>query len=389
MPHPGALQTIQALVESEVDIGRTGLVSWSLKGCSDVLNMTSINDDPEWARCRDNFLSWRAFTGNIFVPGLLILYRLASILLIVATMVVLGIKFQAGDTDEILFPPHLEIKRGQTLKSHTAKNAKGGELSLAEVEEFHFVRARESTREFMVSMGVLLGIPLGFITTYFWGSRDFTFMATVALLIGPAFGVMMSVYFGGLATACNNATTLSNWLVRLNRTSLSAEVRSQRFKVWMEFYKTSVGALHVWSWRMTPLFASLFTLVAIIAYYTFLIISLFTTIISEPDIIQSRRFAVFQALSTRQVHGLIFTTSILLAFVLAISLVATRYQRLHNLVAIINLPEQDLQAFNAVILMQQKPALTIYDRPITSTTAIMVLRLLFVQNVLICLNLMS
>jgi len=189
----------------------------------------------------------------------MIVYRLASILLIGAVMVVLGIKFQAGDTDEILFPPHLEIKRGHTLKSHTAKK----------VEEFHFVRARESTREFMVCMGVLLGIPLGFITTYFWGSPDFKFMASVALLIGPAFGVLMSVYFGGLATACNNSTTLSNWLVRLNRMSLSAEVRSQRFKVWMEFYKTSVGALHVWSWRMTPLFASLFTLVAIIAYYTF------------------------------------------------------------------------------------------------------------------------
>ena len=128
----------------------------------------------------------------------MIVYRLASILLIGAVMVVLGIKFQAGDTDEILFPPHLEIKRGHTLKSHTAKK----------VEEFHFVRARESTREFMVCMGVLLGIPLGFITTYFWGSPDFKFMASVALLIGPAFGVLMSVYFGGLATACNNATTL-------------------------------------------------------------------------------------------------------------------------------------------------------------------------------------
>ena len=58
----------------------------------------------------------------------------------------------------------------------------------------------------------------------------------------------------GLFVQIHNATTLANMLVKMCTKCTSHKEELERFEEWKEFYKTSVGALHVWSWRMTPTF---------------------------------------------------------------------------------------------------------------------------------------
>lgn len=157
-------------------------------------------------------------------------------------------------------------------------------------------------------------------------------------------------------------------------------MRCQKLKDWEEYYKTSVGALHVWSNRIAPLFGGVLLFICTwVVENVAGLLSLYTTIIvGEPDIIESDRFKVFMTLedTTREMEELTVATIVLLALVGAISTVAMRYQRLHLLIETIGLPE-----FNS----SSNAAVTIFEVPITTETTVAILQLLFVESAVLAL----
>ena len=391
--YAGALRTMQALEEAGIDSWYTLLDQTSffkgtnkrIKSCSFILNMTDPNPRhpsnvqrrSEWIKCRNSFLDWRG-QSTLMYSALVAAFFLSLVTLVIAVMIAFGTKSQKDDLDECVFPPLLEIKKGRPRNGVSA-------IEVTETD-FHFVRARALARESMVCLGMGVGVPFVFIVvnmvnpTNPYQQQLIWIHVFAALVIGPGLGVVFYILFAGLVVQMTNATTLSNLLVQLNiSTALSAEVRCQKLKDWEEYYKTSVGALHVWSNRIAPLFGGVLLFICTwVVENVAGLLSLYTTIIGEPDIIESDRFKVIMTLkaTTREMEELTITTIVLLALVGAISTVATRYQRLHLLIETIGLPE-----FNS----SSNAAVTIFEVPITTETTVAILQLLFVQSAVLAL----
>ena len=167
--------------------------------------------------------------------------------------------------------------------------------------------------------------------------------------------------------------------------NLSSEERQAQFEQWKDYYKTAVGALHIWSCRLTPVFGvSLLTLFSSIIYFLVRIVFLYTTISSEPDLNDSVRMDMFLKLGSAEIGVTVTFTIALLVVTGAIAMVSVRYKRLHLLVATLRLPKHEIQDFE--VLQRQNAALTIFDIPITANTVTAILRLLFVQVVLVALS---
>ena len=167
--------------------------------------------------------------------------------------------------------------------------------------------------------------------------------------------------------------------------NLSSEERQAQFEQWKDYYKTAVGALHIWSWRMTPVFGPmLLAFFSMIIGYLVTIVFLYTTISSEPDIDDSVRMEMFLELGSAEIGVTVFMTLWLLIITGAMAMVSVRYKRLHLLVATLRLPKHEIQDFE--VLQRQNAALTIFDIPITANTVTAILRLLFVQVVLVALS---
>ena len=167
--------------------------------------------------------------------------------------------------------------------------------------------------------------------------------------------------------------------------NLSSEERQAQFEQWKDYYKTAVGALHIWSWRMTPVFGiTLLVMGCIIITYLVGIVFLYTTISSEPDLNDSVRMDMFLKLGSAEIGVTVTFTIALLVVTGAIAMVSVRYKRLHLLVATLRLPKHEIQDFE--VLQRQNAAFTIFDIPITANTVTTILRLLFVQVVLVALS---
>ena len=166
---------------------------------------------------------------------------------------------------------------------------------------------------------------------------------------------------------------------------LSSEQRQAQFEQWKDYYKSAVGALHVWSWRVTPVIGPfLLTIVSFIIYRLVSVIFYYTTINSEPDLADSKRMEMFLKLGSADMQQMVIGTLLLLIGTGAIAMVSIRYKRLNLLVATLRLPKHELQDFE--IIQKQNAAVTIFDIPITANTVITILRLLFVQTVLVALT---
>ena len=112
-------------------------------------------------------------------------------------------------------------------------------------------------------------------------------------------------------------------------------------------------------------------------------IFLYTSIISEPDIPESDRMEIFRKVSSSTLQYVVLVTIVLLIITSAIAMVSVRYKRLHLLVATLRLPKHRLEDFE--IIQKCNAAVTIFDVPITAKTVIALLRLLFIQTVLVAL----
>ena len=167
--------------------------------------------------------------------------------------------------------------------------------------------------------------------------------------------------------------------------NLSSEQRQAQFEQWKDYYKTAVGALHIWSWRVTPIIGILLLVfVGVIISSLVRTIFYYTTLNSEPDLEESKRMEYFLYFGSGGMQSTVVFTLILLIITGAIAMVSVRYKRLHLLVATLRLPKHEIQDFE--IIQKQNAAVSIFDIPITANTVITILRLLFVQTVLVALT---
>ena len=285
-----------------------------------------------------------------------------------------SIQFQKDDPNELMYPARLEIKR--TRSDHTV--------------EYHFVRPRKLLLEFVLWFQLVI-IVLGFIFFGYtiWMKITVNVLVTVLLTFMPA-GAVIGLVIGRLIIQVNNATTLSNILANtLNKKdaeSWSTHESREGFKQWKELYKTSVGALHVWSWHTTPIMGSgLLLSICIMFGILVQLIAIYTATMTEIDIPAQERFDYFMrddigALSV-YIPGLLSISLVVLIFISAIARVSAGYKRLDLLIATARLPEHHLDDF--LVLQQRKAALTIFDFPITAETTATFLKVFLIQGALL------
>ena len=150
-------------------------------------------------------------------------------------------------------------------------------------------------------------------------------------------------------------------------------------------YKVTIGALHVWSWRTTPINGcSMLWVMLTIARHVVYCIFGYTSIMGEPDIPEHARFSAFEDLFFEELVYLFGMTLLLLVHVSFMALVSSKYKRLRVLVATLRLPEHRLEDFS--ILQDHNACVTVLDMPITAATAAAVFQLAFVQVVLLALS---
>jgi len=197
-------------------------------------------------------------------------------------------------------------------------------------------------------------------------------------------GPLSSMGLTGMLIQIHNSTTLSNILVQLCSTeNLSSEQRQAKFEQWKDYYKTAVGALHIWSKRATPIIINAPTAVLGIGIIQSLVGSIFiyTAIISEPDIPESKRMQIFRKVNSFYTTFVIMLSIALLVTISLMAMISLRYKRLNLLVATLRLSTHQLDDFE--ILQKQNAALTICGIPITTNTVRSILYLLFIQTALV------
>ena len=205
--------------------------------------------------------------------------------------------------------------------------------------------------------------------------------------LAPTF-LLLALLATGLLIQVHNVTTLSNVLVcTVAGTGTPLDKKRAQFKEWKRLYKTTVGALHIWSWRTSPGTGALAMVlgVAIVCQMVFAVLA-YTAFMSEPDIDEADRLDTFlqSTLSLQIIPSTLLNTVIFLGFTWTLALVSSRYKRLHLLVATLRLPTHHLD--DLTILGEQNAAVTIFDVPITPEMTVHAWRLLLVQGVLIALS---
>ena len=365
--YAGALNTMLALGESDLEAHRGFKFStWFNHSTLDPVN-------PQFLRVRKEFIQWRSLTHSsipLFVYFLFTVWT--SLVLPVSLMFIFSSRLKrADDPIEIMYPALLESK-------NDVENGR---------KNFFFVHPKRVVIQtaLYVSLGlfpIMTYMMDGFLKCGLGCALLFT------VLVGIAFSAILSITLSGIVVQITNATFLSNMLIQLCSNTTESNQRRQEdhqhqqqtkhFDAWKEYYKTTVGALHIWSWRMTPFFGS-FIIYCLLATVFALInlIFMFLSIKSEHELEESEQMDVFKQVGAMDISALFIFTIMLILFTGAMSMVSARYKRLHLLIATLRLPKHQLDDF--VILRNQNAALTIFDYPITSSTVYFIVRLFFIQ----------
>jgi hypothetical protein len=287
-----------------------------------------------------------------------------------------------------MFPPLLETKiTGEEENAEEVEPDMEIGLGIEKIysQSFHFVRPKRfvlqaslwsSVGMFFVFLSILQGI----------GIQSISLVGIFpSVLVGVSLGPVVSIILVGLFVQIHNATTLANILVQLcSIGNFSSEQRQAQFEQWKDYYKTTVGALHIWSWRLTPIIGSvLLVVVSLISALLVFSIFLYTSINSEPDIPESDRMAIFMKVASYRLQLVVTFTILLLVVTSAMAMVSARYKRLYLLVATLRLPKHQLEDF--AMIQKSNAAVTIFNVPITVKTVATLLRLLFIQTVLVAL----
>jgi hypothetical protein len=362
--YAGMINTMKALEESHF------LYYGGFK-LSEVFNTSNIDPATGYPEHYENFLGWRALTSS-FIP--FFLWACLWICVVIMTLFIIRLFDHNHHTlAETMFPPLLEMKH----MNPDLEVQKG----LIGSQTFHFVRPKRFVLESTLGMGFVL-LLLSFMFNNFFLNAfsyfdpdSFMFNTFVVFL---SLGSLLSIFMVGFIVQIHNATTLSNILVQSMK-HVSSEQRLAQFEQWKDYYKTAVGSLHIWSRRISQtIFGVIFMFGFAIIVNLVDVIFIYTHIMSEPDIIESKRMGIFLSVGSGQIILLIMFTTILLIAISLMAMISFRYKRLNLLVATLRLPTHQLDDFE--ILQRQNAAFTVYDVPITSNTVRSILYLLFIQT---------
>ena len=407
----GAMKTMKALAKGQL-FQRTWSTSTGPQGVDygdgqlfKGLNMSSITSasstNPDWIFKRNQFLAWRGETQTSFPNAVRLFFSLAGYCSYIALIFVLSYRCQKDDPTEVLFPALLATKNISTTGTGTGTSIDfSAELHEEEdddvtlLKKYHFVRPRMLVWDVAFCSG-LIGALLSFIIFGYLPTDMIDFL--IRILMVPPFFCLSGFFFCGLFVQICNATSLSNILVNEvysnmlfnnNRTVHSQTKIQLRFEEWKELYKTSVGGLHIWSWRTTPVFGSfLLACGAGVLFEISLIVSIYKTSMTEIDVIHGERVALFQMTVANRLSGMVSYTIGMLITTGAMAQIFTKYKRLQLLIATLGLPKHRLDDFQ--ILQQQNACLTIYDYPMTTNVTINILIYLFVQSVVLAISMMG
>ena len=364
----GMYATTRALSSSDLVAG--GRYFGTPKPFSEVFasaNSTTLELDPKLV---NDYLEWRAETGS-FAPHVLYgTFWCGIALCLFSSFLVFSVKFQPHDPVEILFPPLLEVN--EDVDSVCAESA-GHQASLS---SFHFVRPRRLAWHTLVCGGIIMTLA-GFLLPS---------TPPILFLFLPGAGIATFVMPMGLAVQVHNVTMLSNILARYCSPTGSFE----QFEKWKAYYKATVGGLHVWSWRMTPITGSV-SLVFLLGITRFVVelVFLWTTVMGEPDIAPRERFLVFRSAANAHVVLLIGFTLMLLVFTAAMGTVHGRFKQMHVLLATVRLDAHGRQGKileDISIIQENKAALTVFGMPVKTGALVLLYRLLFVEVALVAVS---
>ena len=284
--YPGMINTMKALEESNLE-------RWPNEKFSTLFNTSNINSETGYIHGYEEFLCWYG-TSSSFIPFFLWACMFLSIWIVLGSVFLLfGLHFQSDDPNEIMFPVLLEIKepshnkrrragvRDLLNESKSEHEVELGNKKIIRSQAFHFVRPKRFVLQatVWVSLGLIvfvLGPSFGTLDFQSRGSAyydTFYFQLWISISCGP----LASVTLTGLLIQIHNATTLANILVQLmSKKNLSPEQRQAQFEQWKEYYKTTVGALHIWSKRISPMSSSLILFFVVMsAFFFFLLINFF------------------------------------------------------------------------------------------------------------------
>ena len=369
--YAGMIDTMKALEESN-------LQRWPGAKYSVVFNTSDIDPETGYPYTYEEFLWWRANTSSI-VPFLVWACH-DSCYVLVAGSIFLLFGMRDGLT-EIMFPPLLEDMDQEENAGEVEPDMEiGNNKELVHSHRFHFVRPKRFVLQ--ASLWITVAMVLFPNPQFFDNFNSWVVTVLLAVPIGP----LGSIAITGLCIQIHNATTLSNILVQLcSMETLLPEQQQAQFEQWKHYYKTAVGALHIWSRRVSPLSSSLLLwLIVNIILYLVQSIFQYTHVMSEPDIPESKRMEIFLKMSDFQISFLFLVTFLFLFGTSMAAMVSFRYKRLNLLVATLCLPTHQLDDFE--ILQKQNAAFTVYDIPIISNTVMSIMYLLFIQTFVVALT---
>ena len=375
--YAGMIKTMKVLEESNLELYGSKF--------SEYFNTSNIDSETGYPEGYDRFLWWHA-TSSSFIPDMLRLVAELCFFTVmpVSMFLVFGMQFQKDDPIEIMFPPLLETKI--TAEEENAEEVEpdmeiGLGIEKLYSQSFHFVRPKR----FVLQASLWSSVGMFFVWLSLWSQNISLFAIFSSVLVGVTLGPVVSIILVGLFVQIHNATTLANILVQLcSIGNFSSEQRQAQFEQWKDYYKTTVGALHIWSWRLTPIIGSvLLVLGSVISGHLVGSIFVYTAINSEPDIPESDRMAIFMKVASYTLQLVVSFTIFLLGVISAMAMVSARYKRLYLLVATLRLPKHQLEDF--AMIQKYNAAVTIFDVPITVKTVVTLLRLLFIQTVLVAL----
>ena len=337
------------------------------------------------------YLEWKAETISFVPPLFNVLLQITSALSLASIFLTFSLTFQPTDPDEILFPAVL-MKKKDTRELHVEPTppeiASEPALEQKVSSKYHLVRTRQQVLELG---GLMYFLTIIFIAIVAANGKT----ATMEKLGGLERVILQFILFPGITFVAT--TSIIGALVQIHNATILANVfideiiqprRTQQFREWMEIYKTTVGALHIWSWRSTWMVGGLLSffsisimadIVDVVFLYSTFMDPTLKTMLSE-----SEKFNFFYRAATNEMTAIMIHTVLVTGIMGFLAMVSVRYKRLRVLVATTMLNQCQLDDFE--ILHSDHAAYTLFDTPITTRSVVLALKFIGLQVGLLALS---
>ena len=273
----------------------------------------------------EDFLAWRAITSRSWALPRTTQSLVFALILMPPFYYAFGTRF--NNPDEILYPALLFWQNGdgrRRLSVQKPRRLLG--LGYAAITPFVMLLALV----YIISSPMVSSIN---------GSNHAVSnqLAINTLLCAVTFALPFNTIWCGIAVQIRNASVLAQSLGKVRTT--------EQFEEWRGWFKAGVGALHIWSWRVSPLIAgvTVFEIFSVITAMINLLSVYFTVANHKADLkALDNEYANFQSRTLRKnVSEFFVSGSLLVAQLLVLSLIGTRYKRILVLTATLQLEGND------------------------------------------------